>query len=100
MMLRVVAGVAQEPDPGMTASATIVAVVLGRWVGTLSLFPPRSFLFHLFVSPLLSSPDSCLHSLTPAAAVLGKRFPATSVDVCEFEVALADVLVAQRGAAY
>ena len=44
------AGVAQEPNPGMTVSATVVANEWGRWVGILSLFPPRSFLFHLFVS--------------------------------------------------
>ena len=100
VMLRAAAGVAQESNPGMTVFATVVADVWGRWVGILSLFPPRSFLFHLFVSLLLSSSDSCLRSLTPAAAILGKRFPAASVDVCEFEVALADVLEAQRGAAY
>ena len=100
MMLRAAAGVAQEPNPGMTVAATVIADVCGRWVGILSPFPPRSFLFHLFVSLLLSSSDSCLHSLTPTAAILGKRFPGASVDVCEFEVALADVLVAERGAAY
>ena len=99
-ILRAAAGVAHEPNPGMTVSATVVADVWGRWVGILSLFPPRSFLFHLFVSLLLCFPHSCLHSLTPAAAILGKRLPAASVDVCEFEVALAVVLVAQRGAAY
>ena len=97
VMLRAAAGVAQESNPGMTVFATVVADVCSRWVGILSLFPPRSFLFHLFVSLLLSSSDSCLHSLTPAAAILGKRFPAASVDVCEFEVTLADVLEAQRG---
>ena len=70
VMLRAAAGVAQESNPGMTVFATVVADVWGRWVGILSLFPPRSFLFHLFVSLLLSSSDSCLHSLTPAAAIL------------------------------
>ena len=100
MMLRAAARVAQKPNPGMTVFATVVADVWGRWVGNLSLFPPRSFLFHLFVSLLLSSSESCLHSLTPAAAILGKRFPAASVDVCEFEVALVEVLVAQCGAVY
>ena len=46
MMLRTAAGVAQEPDPGMTVSATVVADVWGRWVGIQSLFPRRSFLCH------------------------------------------------------
>ena len=100
MMFRAAAGVAQEPNPGMTVFATVVADVWGRWVGILSLFPPHFFLFHLFVSLLLYSSDSCLHSLKPAATILGKRFPAARVDVCEFEVALADVLEVQRGAAY
>ena len=72
VMLRAAAGVAQESNPGMTVFATVVADVWGRWVGILSLFPPRSFLFHLFVSLLLSSCDSCLHSLTPAAAMGGR----------------------------
>ena len=56
VMLRAVAVVAQESNPGMTVFATVVADVWGRWVGILPLFPPRSFLFHLFVcfsSPLL-----------------------------------------------
>ena len=35
MMLRAVAGVAQEPHPGMTVFATVVADVWGRWVGIL-----------------------------------------------------------------
>ena len=37
MMLKAAAGLAQEPNPGMTVSATVVADVWGCWVGILSL---------------------------------------------------------------
>ena len=53
MTLIATAGVAQEPNPGMTVSATVVANEWGRWVGILSLVSSSFF----------SLPSVCFSSL-------------------------------------
>ena len=51
-------GVAQQPNPGVTISAAVAADVWLCLVGSQSLFSSCSYLFQLFVSLLLSPPDS------------------------------------------
>ena len=97
-LLRAAPDVAKQSNPSMAVSDTIVARKVGWlvWVhGLLSLFTFCPFVLQLEVPLLLSTPDTIRYSKTPAIFVICKLFPAVWVDICQFQVRLADVLVAE-----
>ena len=97
-LLRAVPDVAQQSNPSMAVSATTVACKVGwlvRVCGLLSLFT-----FCPFVPLLLSTPDTIMYDMTPAVSVICELFPAVWVDVRQFQVPLADILIVKSWATY
>ena len=102
-LLRAAPGLAQQSNPSMAVSVTVVAHKVGWLVrvhGLLSLFTFCPFVLQMDFPLLLSSPNTITYSMTPAVSVICELFPAVWVDVRQFQVPLADVLVAESWAAY
>ena len=102
-LLRAAPDAAQQSNPSMAISATIVTRKVGWLVcvrGLLSLFTLCPFALQLEVLLLLSTPDTITYGKTAAVSVICVVFPAVWVDVRQFQVPLADVLVAESWAAY
>ena len=102
-LLRAAPDVAQQPNFSMAVSATIVARKVGWLVrvhGSLSLFTFCPFFLQLEVPLLLSTSDTITYGMAPAVSVIYELFPAVWVNVRQFQVPLADVLVAESWAGY
>jgi hypothetical protein len=82
----------------MTVTAAGGTNKIRWWVGglqLLSLLPELAFVCQPLCAEFLACPDASSNSLTPSTAVARKLFPVLRINVCGFEVALADVLVSQ-----
>ena len=92
---------AVETDVGETISATKVAFVCGLWsvrvVELLSAGPSPCFCIHQLLFPCL---EVLVQGDSPHHAVGCKVLPGIGVDVKCFHVSLADILVAQKWAAF
>ena len=97
-LLTAVPGVAQQSNPSTAVSATAVAHKVGWLVRVHSLLPLFTFcpfVLQLEAPLLLSSPDTIMYSMMPAVSVICELFPAVWVNVRQFQVPHADVLVAE-----
>ena len=102
-LLRAAPDVTQQSNPSMAVSAKIVTRKVGWLVCVrclLSLFTLYPFVLQLEVPLLLSTPDTITYGKTTAVTVICEVFTAVWVDVRQFQVPLADVLIAESWAAY